>query len=310
MPITLGATTFRPMEAPRPTPVLESLGNSNNLEDAPTKASGSEPKDIPAVIPGTFNNLGLRDQPPQPEAVISSVPEAAIPQASPLRYQKGAQNSQAGISTTPSVLIHPWNQNKSQIIIDSNLLKEINSTISRGGYVTIFKSHGSFDGKVPEWIKIGKARDIILHKQQRRAGCQLEDFDHVRVDSIYAKYPERVTKLVQLELENFQAKISCLHRHHYEEVEQEHRQWFDVSESVAIKSVQLWCDFVDQAYTSEGALTEHWESMMTSLPKPCFEENLSLETGRVPGYEIYISKHHALRNTRYRKWVQEGLGVN
>jgi hypothetical protein len=260
------------------------------------------PKDIPATVSEAFSNLRLSDQLPELVADASSVLEADIQEAIPHEDQPGAQNPQPRISTTPSLLgktAQPTIRSYSQETIDNKLIKEMSSTIPRGGYVNIFKSP---NGKL---VKIGNATDVNLRKQQIQAGCQLKDLDQVRVSSIYVEHPERVTRLVHLELLNFGAKIPC-HRQHgagREAVEQEHREWFDVSESVAVESVQVWRDFADHAYTSEGILKENWANWIAMLAKPGSIEIDLLEQGLGDDDGIDAKLHHLLRSGRYRTWI-------
>lgn len=298
------------MPVPAPVPAPEPPSTGIDLEDGTSTVSDSKSTDASAIMSQGLADLGLTDDPPpQPEADTSSISKAVIEEAIPLEDQMGAQNARPGMSTTPSLFekaAKPSIQtHHSRDVIDSNLIKEMTSPIPQGGYVYVFKS------PTRKLVKIGKATDVNLRKQQIQAGCQLQDLDQVEVGSVHVKHPDRVAKLVQLELENFRARITCQHHQHgasSEAVEQEHREWFDVSEIVALESVQLWRDFVDQAYTSEGTITENWATMLTLLPKPSPAEILSLEKGLGAGDAIEVKIHHELRALRYRSWVTSQIG--
>ena len=145
-------------------------------------------------------------------------------------------------------------------------MAEIKSPIKGGGYVHIISSRNL--------LKIGKATDVICRKKQIERKCQLGDLEEVEIGRRYTTYPERVQRLVRLELQNFQAKFNCSHPRGWnsQEVEQEHREWFDVPERVVIQSVMRWRGFVDKAYTSDGTITEHWGRMTLSMLGPEFPD--------------------------------------
>lgn len=287
-----------------PTPTLKLFSPSNNSENGASTTSDLGATDTSVTMSKVFTNLELTDDHLQPVADASSVSKIVVEEPIQLEDQMGAQNVQSGKITTPSLsgeAAQPPIQNYSQDIIDSNLLKEMSSPIPQGGCVYISKS---LDGKL---VKIGrKAIDVNSHKQQIQAGCQLQDLDQVEVQSVHVKNPERVAKLVHLELQNFRAKNprdSHQHVPSSEPVGQGPSEWFDVSESVAIKSVELWRDFVDQAYTSEGTIKENWARALTLLPKPSSSEIRFLGSSLGVRHEDDIVLHHWLRHDRYRNWM-------
>lgn len=276
------------MPVPAPVPASEPPSISIDLEDGTSTVPDLNFTDPSSIVSQGLAGLGLtNDSPPQPEANTSSISKAVIEEAIPLEDQMGAQNARPGMN-----------------VIDSNLIKEMTSPIPQGGYVYIFKSPAR------KLVKIGKATDVNLRQKQIQTGCQLAYFDQVEVGSVHVKHPDRVAKLVHLELENFRARMICQYHEHEatrEAVEQEHKEWFDVSEIVALESVLLWSDFVDQAYTSEGALTENWARMLTLLPNPTSAEIDSLEKGLKSleaGDAIEVKIHHELRALRYRSWIK------
>jgi hypothetical protein len=294
---------------PAPVPASEPPSISIDLEDGTSTVPDLNFTDPSSMVSQGLAGLGLtNDSPPQPEANTSSISKAVIEEAIPLEDQMGAQNARPGMSMTPSLFEKaakpPIQTNHSPDVIDSNLIKEMTSPIPQGGYVYIFKSPAR------KLVKIGKATDVNLRQKQIQTGCQLAYFDQVEVGSVHVKHPDRVAKLVHLELENFRARMICQYHEHEatrEAVEQEHKEWFDVSEIVALESVLLWSDFVDQAYTSEGALTENWARMLTLLPNPTSAEIDSLEKGLKSleaGDAIEVKIHHELRALRYRSWIK------
>ena len=291
------------MPVSAPVPASEPPSISIDLEDGTSTVPDLKSTDLSSTMSQGLAGLGLtNDSPPQPEANTSSISKAIIEEAIPHEDQFGSQNARPGMSMPQS----PFEiaAKLTPDAIDSNLIKEMTSPIPQGGYVYIFKS------PTRKLVKIGKATDVNLRKKQIQTGCQLAYFDQVEVGSVHVKHPDRVAKLVHLELENFRARMFCQCRRHEatrEAVEQEHKEWFDVSEIVALESVLLWSDFVDQAYTSEGALTDNWPRMLTSLPNPTPQEIYSLEKG-LKGLEvgdaIEVKIHHELRALRYKSWIK------
>jgi hypothetical protein len=282
--------------AAAPQPALASLST----------ASGLKPTDT-STMSEAFNCLRLTSELPQPVADASSVLQAVTEEVTPLEAQTRAQNAPPGMSATPPLSEEATKSSTvshSQETIDSNLIKEMTSPIPHGGYVYILKS---FERNL---VKIGKYTDLNLLLQQIKVECQLKSLVPVEVGSIYVKHPERVAKLVHLELQNFRARTTCQHQHGAsdEAVEQEHTQWFDVLESVAVRSVKLWRDFVNLAYTTEGAVSKDWAGYITTLPKPSSLEILYLEKGLGDGDETEIKLHHELRLLRYTEWVAQGPG--
>jgi hypothetical protein len=290
-------------------PASEPPSISIDLEDGTSTVPDLKSTDPSSTMSQGLAGLGLtNDSPPHPEPNTSSISKAVIEEAIPHEDQFGCQNARPGMNMTPSLFEKaaksPFQNYHFPDVIDSNLIKEMTSPIPQGGYVYIFKSPAR------KLVKIGKVTDVNLRKKQIQTGCQLAYFDQVEVGSVHVKHPDRVAKLVHLELENFRARMLCqCHRHKAtrEAVEQEHKEWFDVSEIVALESVLRWSDFVDQAYTSEGALTENWARMLTLLPNPTSPEIHSLEKGLgglEAGDAIEVKIHHELRALRYGSWIK------
>jgi hypothetical protein len=279
-------------------PAIEPLGTSNNLRAEASTASDLKFSNYSNMPFGGVSNSRLTDKSP-----LAGVPEPVLKKVIPSGQELGAQAPKAQKSAIPSFSeeeVQPSIKTYSQDIIDSSLLKEMNLPIPIGGKLYIFKS------PYKKLVKIGQATNINIRKEQQRIGCQLQYFDQLEVDSMHCKHPVRVARLVYHELHNFRANISCQGHHQevgkYKElVEREHGEWFDVDEDVAIKSVRLWCDFVDQAYTSEGTIKEKWAKRMTLLPKPGIAETVYLERGL-----NNLESHHWSRNYRYKTWFSEG----
>ena len=185
--------------------------------------------------------------------------------------------------------------------IDGDVIEELRSAISRGGYVYIFKS---VDRKL---LKIGKATNVARRKQQIKTGCQIEDLEEVDSGSYYLNYPERVERLVHLELQNFRAYVTCQHLHGNsgEQNLQDHREWFDIPEEVAIQAVQRWREVVEKAYTPQGTINDLWARKAASFPRPSWLEQKFLKTGLDNSNKSDLQIHHRLRHKRYQDWMED-----
>lgn len=172
---------------------------------------------------------------------------------------------------------------------------------------------------LPRWVKIEK----FVEKSNKRTLLKIStesskskfecphQFQYLGpVDVITAKDPERVANLVHAELENFLAKLGPQHcKQCGLSNSRGNLEWYDIDESVAIKSVQMWCDFVKLAYTSDGSLEAKWWRRIQAnnlFPKPSDAETEYLKQGLSTAGELNIASHHELRNSRYRKWLTEG----
>jgi hypothetical protein len=184
-------------------------------------------------------------------------------------------------------------------LVDKSLLQEINSLRLQGGLVSVYKS---IDLKL---VKIGQPY-IKDGQQKSLKQCKFFNADRTFVDCCWSLCPKRVASLVHLELQNFGAKVICQHQlTPLIGEEEEHSQWFDVPESVAIASVKMWNDFANYAYTPNNELRGHWAKMADSLSAPTNAEIRALEEGLKAGGESYLSEHHLLRHKRYSEWIQE-----
>lgn len=151
---------------------------------------------MPAPV---FINVRPMDESTGSETIASSASkEESIPQEQNTVTQDSRPKAPTTLPSSQGA-IQQTNRIHSQDIIDKELIKEMNSPYLLGGYVHIFTSPHR------KLCKIGKATDINIRKQQCQAGCQLQDFDQANMIAIRTKFPERVTKLVHLELQNFRA---------------------------------------------------------------------------------------------------------
>ncbi|KAH6671143.1 hypothetical protein B0J14DRAFT_89061 [Halenospora varia] len=273
--LDMPSATSSPMVDPT-TPIPEIRFSVGEFRDALGVAPKGKPTDGPAA---------------KADVDAPSVPKVSPKETTLLEEQYSVQSESSSSSSLPEKAVRGSGQ--VQYIIDENLMKRIRSPIRTDSSVYIFTS---FSGNT---VKIGRDLDPIRHVQEIRGECQCQAFagqGTLSFPNVKRNF-ERAINLVYLELENFRTKISCQNQQHGSSCgfENEHRKWFDVPESVALNSVKLWGDFVEEAYTDRGFLRGDWEKRLTLLPKPGETEILSLRAGDT-------TTHHRLRNARYRDW--------
>ncbi|KAH7314198.1 hypothetical protein BKA65DRAFT_542243 [Rhexocercosporidium sp. MPI-PUGE-AT-0058] len=290
------SSTFRPVAIPSDKDFLKGVSSPD------PSASECQPQSVPESGP---INVRPVDKIPHTETTATSTSEKHDIEA--ISLENGDEDQDFFPEASPLLLLlqKPSQQDgrlQAQDFIDRNLIIEMNALPRKGGSVHIFWSPSR------KLCKVGKATDINLRKQQIEAGCQLQDFEQVTVTSKFSKFPERVTKLVHLELQLFRAKLSCEGRHDHEldngAVQSEHGEWFDVSEDVAIHSVLLWCDFTRRAYNSNGSIKKEWAERLKLLPKPNDVEVDLLKRIRQGDNMVNAATYHMERSHRYNRWIR------
>jgi hypothetical protein len=279
------------------------------LGDDETTASDLKPSDTSVTMSEGFTSLKIADELPLQTHDTSSASKAAVEEEIKLEDQLDTESAETGLNTS-CCLSHEaakkWTRADCQSMADSNdsnLIKGITSPIVQVGWVSIFKSQ---DRKL---VKVGYETDRQCRELQIQFGCELPVWDECEVESRCVWNPERVLQLVHLELQHFQAKTTCLHdrlSHTAMKIKEEHRQWFDVPESVAVASLELWSGFVKMAYHGDGAITEYWKRKTSLLPSAPDVEIAALEVGLRAGGGSHLSEHHSLRNKRYMEWIERG----
>ena len=141
-------------------------------------------------------------------------------------------------------------------------------------------------------LKIGYSRDIPERMKSLRDKCSL--FDLTRVHDFQDRSIRsywKVEKLVDTELSNFQRTLKC----NNSKCKTEHREWFAVSEEVALRTVQRWRKFIEhEPYDENGILKDHWSKMIgiNRMNHPNGEEQWS---------------HSETRDDRWTRWLQRGI---
>lgn len=177
--------------------------------------------------------------------------------------------------------------------IDVAIRKMIRDNVDSEGGVYIFRAPEYFKmcrpGK-PALLKIGKSTNIKDRLEELKKNCGIFDISRVSDGETRSiAWYSRIEKLVHCELQNYRRIFRCL------KCGKEHREWFEVSEEVALLSVQRWRKFMEQEpYDKNGVLKDHWSNMIVlgNMSHPEREEQ----------WNDYQS-----RNERWGEWLERGI---
>lgn len=133
------------------------------------------------------------------------------------------------------------------------------------GYIYVLKAPHFFDQFPPsrdraepeQWVKIGITQNIEERMKSLIIQCRMTDLDVCGDDGVQGRMPmpilRRVEQLCHYELANYQRPLDC--RQTGSKCDTTHREWFNITEEVAIRTVKRWLRFFDQSpYTDNGAL--------------------------------------------------------
>ena len=192
---------------------------------------------------------------------------------------------------TPHSLGFPTNR----VTSDTDLASIIKAPTYPGGYVYIFKSERL------GVVKIGTRVTITDAMKPPTSYCGLEAPQEVATIAGYrCKFPERAERLAQMELSGFQDIPPCRDcKELSAEDLHEHQSWFEVAADVAVKSVEMWAKFVDQAYADSGRMLPEWEKAVKGLPQPS-------EWGRTEEVSYLQQEREArLIQEKLNAWMEE-----
>lgn len=297
----LKTSAFASSPLPGQRPASEQPSISSHFRNGSRTVPELEVTDTSDITPEGFSGLILTDDVSHAYVNRNPMHQTDIEEAIPAEDRICIHDVQHETSIKPTAFpmsSQPTIRKQSLNTIDNDLIKELKLPIPRGGYLKTFKAGG-------ELVNVRFATNTSPRKQQIQAGCQKQELNEVEVHSIFSKNPEKVAKLVELELQNFLTEPASQQGLSSEALEQGYSRWFTVPENVAFKSIQLWRDFVDQAYNSEGSITDYWARRMASLPTPGPLEVIFYEKGlkdNTKGFDEY----QWLRHSRYMEWVTDG----
>ncbi|KAN0089832.1 hypothetical protein V8E51_018411 [Hyaloscypha variabilis] len=152
---------------------------------------------------------------------LRPTPETSIPLKDQLDSQTADLETRTIRPTFKEKAQHPVHA-QSETSIDDKLLALMRTPVLPEGTIYVYKS------ETLKLIKISK-KDDIDSRPSILGQCKLASSDTELVDLYWTAYPERVQNLARLELERFQAEVTC--QHHLDGIEirdfeDEHNQWF------------------------------------------------------------------------------------
>ncbi|KAL5317959.1 hypothetical protein ACEPPN_015063 [Leptodophora sp. 'Broadleaf-Isolate-01'] len=178
-------------------------------------------------------------------------------------------------------------------VVDTWIRDTIKKPVTKEGFVYILKAPEYFEEKYPgeqPRVKIGISVDVKTRIAQLKKDCGISVLERVDDrESIPHHLYYKVEELVHGELANFRRVLKC------ENCKTAHREWFAVSEEVALQTVQRWRRFIlREPYDENGLLTDQWSQMLR-------HSNL-----KWPGREEEYDDHEK-RNDRWNRWLDEGI---
>ncbi|KAE9375027.1 hypothetical protein N431DRAFT_336838 [Stipitochalara longipes BDJ] len=141
--------------------------------------------------------------------------------------------------------------------IDELIRNEISADVVQEGHVYIFKAPEYFQEKgKPALLKIGQSTDVEKRRKTLKKLCKIKDLTRVEdYEAVPLRMYEKIEKLVHAELSNYRRLFYC------EECRTLHQEWFEVSEDMALRTVQRWRRFIRQEpYNENGKLKDYWSN--------------------------------------------------
>lgn len=182
-----------------------------------------------------------------------------------------------------------------------------------------------------EFTDTTKALNRAIEKPFVKIGVSARVFDRMREDTKCAcgcdfgklklilrepvAYPKKVETFVHIELSDFNflhappanidssTKRATNHDAAKKRTTKKmirHKEWFDVSPTIASQSVMRWVTFFNAAYTPEGQPRNSWGTHLRKLYGPSVAEEEGFSEG-----DDALS--HKSRNDRLQKWLDKGL---
>lgn len=177
----------------------------------------------------------------------------------------------------------------------------IKEAATKEGYIYILKAPQYFakerPGQMP-LVKIGMSVDPNQRMKEIKNSCGIEDLERVLdTEDSSCRYYYKIEKLVHDELANYARGLVCTGGCRSKKgIETEHTEWFAVSETVALQTVQRWRRFMDQnPYDGRGILKDVWSKMIK-------REDFQRE-------EDEDCDEHEKRHRYWTRWLDEGIRV-
>ncbi|RFU29548.1 hypothetical protein B7463_g6756, partial [Scytalidium lignicola] len=184
----------------------------------------------------------------------------------------------------------------SSFAVDDLIREEILKRVSKEGFIYILKAPEYFRQNFPNekpLLKIGMTMNVKTRINNLKRTCNLFDLEQVP-DPNYKRIHTywKVEQLVHIELRNFQKILKCTKCGNKGSRNTEHEEWFEVSEEVALRSVDRWRRFIAQnPYDENGGLKDFWSQRLA-------HRNM----GVLPKWDDAEG-----REERWTKWLDEAI---
>lgn len=257
--------------------VLPSSGTNLNKQTPRTPLVQSLSIDsIPEPMPGSFGpgNTGNEEGPPSVQANVESDDDGDNAEAMSIDSVGEITLPTSNIETPSSAnrrSIYTTSKIQDAHSIDDALRMKIKEDLPKKdkqrGYVYIFR-----DPARPNLLKIGKT-DLEVSKRreniERRCRITLETVyqEGEGMDLLPLRNCQRAEQLVHKELANYNRRHLC------PTCKERHKEWFEVSEDLAKKTVQRWVTFIQkQPYDENGVLHDFWQERLYCMERPNWNE--------------------------------------
>lgn len=192
----------------------------------------------------------------------TSHPADAAPPS--LSHPGTEQSNQATGGTIAEAILYPRQ-------IDQVIRDIITGQKTPGGYTYVLRAPQYFqnrDPPLPPLVKIGKSKDVQARMSKLRHQCKIPDLSRVtdREEVIIDEF-EKVEIIVHAALQNFQRDPECkVCKSKGKGLDTCHKEWFNVSEDVALQTVQLWRKFAEQKpWDQDGIIKDYWVVMLRDM---------------------------------------------
>jgi len=185
------------------------------------------------------------------------------------------------------------------LVVDTWIRKAIMKPVTKEGQVYILKAPKYFEENYPgepPLVKIGISVNVDKRISDLKDDCGLFDLEKVEDrEDVPVPWYFKIEELAHSELANFNRVLKCGKCRTGKGERSAHREWFAVSETVALQTVQRWRRFIRAApYDENGILIDHWSKMV----KP---NNINWQAAD----EEYDD--HERRQKRWDRWLEEGI---
>jgi hypothetical protein len=240
-------------------------------------------QESPSPAPPTSDQISAHDERP----IVTAIPPTKLgvlrPDYTPRNETRGPRNPRTIAERIKNILCER---------ID----------YSNKGYIYVLKAPRFFEEFPPsrdraepeQWVKIGITRNIEERMNSLSGRCGITDLvecDDVPEEPIPMPLLRRVERLCHEELANFQRPLNCNETN--TRCDTVHKEWFNVTEEVAIRTVKRWLLFISKnPYTTHGNLKSgFWEDVVCN------------------GEYLKTSKDDDLDRTheRYQLWLETSI---